>query len=63
MPIEIVIVIAINLVVGVAGYYAIMMWGLFRSWRHLSHQAARITIAVREIVMDASVGRDAIRIS
>ena len=28
VPIEIVIVIAINLVVGVAGYYAIMMWGL-----------------------------------
>jgi hypothetical protein len=26
-----VIVIAINLVVVVAGYYAIMMWGLFRS--------------------------------
>jgi hypothetical protein len=44
VPIEIVIVIAINLVVVVAGYYAIMMWGLFRSWRHLSHQAARITI-------------------
>jgi hypothetical protein len=32
LPIEIVIVIAINLVVVVAGYYAIMMWGLFRSW-------------------------------
>jgi hypothetical protein len=31
LPIEIVIVIAINLVVLVAGYYAIMMWGLFRS--------------------------------
>jgi hypothetical protein len=31
VPIEIVIVIAINLVVGVAGYYAIMMWGRFRS--------------------------------
>ncbi len=31
MPIEIVIVIAINLVIVVAGYYAIMMWGLFRS--------------------------------
>jgi hypothetical protein len=31
VPIEVVIVIAINLVVGVAGYYAIMMWGLFRS--------------------------------
>jgi hypothetical protein len=28
VPIEIVIVIAINLVVVVAGYYAIMMWGL-----------------------------------
>jgi hypothetical protein len=33
VPIEIVIVIAINLVVGVTGYYAIMMWGLFKSWR------------------------------
>ena len=31
VPIEIVIVIAINLVVVVAGYCAIMMWGLFRS--------------------------------
>ena len=31
VPIEIMIVIAINLVVVVAGYYAIMMWGLFRS--------------------------------
>jgi hypothetical protein len=31
MPIEIVIVIAINLVVVVGGYYEIMMWGLFRS--------------------------------
>jgi hypothetical protein len=31
VPIELVIVIAINLVVVVAGYYAIMMWGLFRS--------------------------------
>jgi hypothetical protein len=31
MPIEILIVIAINLVVVVAGYYAIMMWGLFSS--------------------------------
>ena len=31
VPIEVVIVIAINLVVVVAGYYAIMMWGLFRS--------------------------------
>jgi hypothetical protein len=30
VPIEIVIV-AINLVVGVAGYYAIMMWGLFKN--------------------------------
>jgi hypothetical protein len=30
MPIEVVIVIAINLVVVVAGYYAVMMWGLFR---------------------------------
>jgi hypothetical protein len=32
LPIEVVIVIAINLVVIVAGYYAIMMWGFFRSW-------------------------------
>jgi hypothetical protein len=31
MPIEILIVIAINLVVVVAGYYAVMMWGLFSS--------------------------------
>jgi hypothetical protein len=31
VPIEIVIVIAINLVVVVGGYYEIMMWGLFRS--------------------------------
>jgi hypothetical protein len=31
VPIEVVIVIAINLVVVVAGYYAIMMWGLFSS--------------------------------
>jgi hypothetical protein len=31
VPIEILIVVAINLVVVVAGYYAIMMWGLFRS--------------------------------
>jgi hypothetical protein len=30
MPVEVVIVIAINLVVVVAGYYAVMMWGLFR---------------------------------
>jgi flagellar basal body-associated protein FliL len=29
VPIEIVIVIAINLVVVVAGYYTVMMWGLF----------------------------------
>jgi hypothetical protein len=29
-PIEVVAVIAINLVVVVAGYYAVMMWGLFR---------------------------------
>jgi hypothetical protein len=31
VPIEIVIVIAINLVVVVGGYYEIMMWELFRS--------------------------------
>ena len=31
VPIEVVIVIAINLVVVVAGYYAVMMWGLFSS--------------------------------
>ena len=30
LPIEVVVVIAINLVVVVAGYYAVMMWGLFR---------------------------------
>jgi hypothetical protein len=29
-PIEVVAVIAINLVIVVAGYYAVMMWGLFR---------------------------------
>jgi hypothetical protein len=29
MPIELVIVLAINLVVAVLGYYAIMKWGLF----------------------------------
>ena len=28
VPIEVVIVIAINLVVVVAGYYTVMMWGL-----------------------------------
>jgi hypothetical protein len=31
VPIEIVVVIAINLVFVVAGYYAVIMWGLFRS--------------------------------
>jgi hypothetical protein len=30
LPIEVVFVIAINLVVVVAGYYAVMMWGFFR---------------------------------
>jgi hypothetical protein len=30
IPIELMIVLAINLVVAVLGYYAIMMWGLFR---------------------------------
>ena len=30
LPIEVVVVIAINLVVVVAGYYTVMMWGLFR---------------------------------
>jgi hypothetical protein len=30
MPLDLVVVIAINLVVVVAGYYAVMMWGLFR---------------------------------
>jgi hypothetical protein len=29
IPIELVIVLTINLVVAVLGYYAIMMWGLF----------------------------------
>ena len=28
-PIEVVAVIAINLVIVVAGYYAVMMWGAF----------------------------------
>ena len=30
LPIEVMIALAINLVVAVLGYYAIMMWGLFR---------------------------------
>jgi hypothetical protein len=30
IPIELMIVLAINVVVAVLGYYAIMMWGLFR---------------------------------
>jgi hypothetical protein len=30
LPIEVVVVISINLVVVVAGYYAVMMWGLLR---------------------------------
>jgi hypothetical protein len=29
-PLEVVVVIAINLVVVVAGYYTVMMWGLLR---------------------------------
>jgi hypothetical protein len=29
VPIEVVLVIAINLVIVVAGYYSVMMWGLF----------------------------------
>ena len=30
VPIEVLITIAINIVVAVLGYHAIMMWGLFR---------------------------------
>jgi hypothetical protein len=30
LPIEVVIALAINLVIIVLGYYAMMMWGLFR---------------------------------
>jgi hypothetical protein len=30
LPIEVLIALAINIVVAVLGYYAIMMWGLFR---------------------------------
>jgi hypothetical protein len=29
LPIEVLVVVAINLVVFVAGYYTVMMWGLF----------------------------------
>jgi hypothetical protein len=29
-PIEVVVVLAVNVVVVVAGYCAVMMWGLFR---------------------------------
>jgi hypothetical protein len=30
LPIEVMIAIAINVVVAILGYYAIMMWGLYR---------------------------------
>jgi hypothetical protein len=30
LPIEVVMALAINLVIIVLGYYAMMMWGLFR---------------------------------
>jgi hypothetical protein len=30
LPIEVMIALAINLVIAILGYYAIMMWGLFR---------------------------------
>jgi hypothetical protein len=30
LPIEVMIVLAINVVVAILGYYAIMMWGLFK---------------------------------
>ena len=30
LPIEAIVALAINLVVAVLGYYAIMVWGLFR---------------------------------
>jgi len=34
------IALAINLVVAILGYYAIMMWGLFRGWRKLWREIA-----------------------
>jgi hypothetical protein len=30
LPIELMITLAINVVVAILGYYAIMMWGLYR---------------------------------
>ena len=30
LPIEVMIALAINVVVAILGYYAIMMWGLYR---------------------------------
>jgi hypothetical protein len=30
LPIELMIAVAINVVVAIVGYYAIMMWGLYR---------------------------------
>ena len=30
LPVEVMIVLAINVVVAIFGYYAIMMWGLYR---------------------------------
>jgi hypothetical protein len=30
LPIELVIVLAINIVLGIFSYYAVVMWGLFR---------------------------------
>jgi hypothetical protein len=29
LPVEVLVVVAINLVLVVAGYYTVMMWGLF----------------------------------
>jgi hypothetical protein len=30
LPVEVMVALAINVVIAVLGYYAIMMWGLFR---------------------------------
>jgi TRAP-type C4-dicarboxylate transport system permease small subunit len=45
LPIEVMIALAINLVVAILGYYAIMMWGLFRGWRKLWREIAKALTA------------------
>ena|ERR1700688_4589281 len=37
LPIEVMIALAINIVVAILGYYAIMMWGLFKGCGKLLH--------------------------